>query len=68
MNTNDEIPTNGVDEMVTQCSQLLLSNGPVVDQASRGYDPATGTTSKKYTKKVTELLVLLPKQSRKPWL
>ena len=50
MNTNNENPTNGVNELTTACSQLTPGNGAVEDQAVRGRQPATGTTRRRYTR------------------
>ena len=52
MNTNNEIPSNSVNERATQRSQLSPCNGTVMDQTGRGRHPTTRVTSrKKYTKK-----------------
>ena len=52
MNTNHEIPANGVNERATQRSQLSPGNSTVVDQTGRDLHPNTGTTSRgKYTRK-----------------
>ena len=52
MNTNNEIPSNSVNDRATQRSQLSPCNGTVMDQTGRGGHPTTRATSRnKYTKK-----------------